>query len=87
MTGFSINPDMAQRKKVDFGRILGRITSLEWTLDLGLGGYDPALINQALESMTERIQSLLGSFQGGNRACYIPYEQRNANLWRETVPS
>jgi alkylation response protein AidB-like acyl-CoA dehydrogenase len=87
ITSFSVSPDMVQRKKVDFGRILGRITGLEWTLEMGQGGYDPALINQALESMTERIQALLGSFQGGNKACYIPIEPGNNVFWRETVQS
>ena len=87
MTDFTIEIDMSQRKKVDLGRILGRITSLEWTMEMGRCGYDQALINQALISMTERIQSLLGSFQSSNRACYIPVQAGRLSEWRETVSS
>lgn len=67
------------------GKILGRITSLEWTLDMEIGGYDPALINQALDSMTERIQSLLGSFQGLNQSVYIPVELNRTSSWQNTI--
>ncbi len=85
MTNFTINPNMLQRKKIDFGRIFSRITGLEWTLDMGNGGYNSALVNQALDSMTERIQSLLGSFQGINTTRFIPVESRALSHWRETL--
>ncbi len=87
MTDFTIDPAMVQRKKVELGRILGRITSLEWTKDMGQGGYDPALINQALSSMTERIQALLGSYQGVNAAVYIDVPAGGSSDWRNTVSS
>jgi alkylation response protein AidB-like acyl-CoA dehydrogenase len=85
MTDFSINPNMIQRKKVDFGRILSRITSLEWTLDMGNGGFNLALVNQAIDSMTERIQSLLGGFQGINTSNFMPIEPGLTPTWSETL--
>jgi len=84
ITGFSINPEMSQRKKVDFGRIMGRITGMEWTLDMGLGGYDLSLVEQALESMTQRVQSLLGSFCSVNRTEFIPVMNTPVH-WRDTL--
>jgi len=84
ITEITINPEMSQRKKVDLGRILGRITGMEWTLDMGAGGYDSSLIEQALESMTERVQSLLGSFCGTSRAEFIPVRSSPVH-WRDTM--
>lgn len=85
ITNLSINPNMIQRKKVELGKILGRITCLEWTLDMEIGGYDPALIKQALDSMTERIQSLLSSFQGVNQSVFIPVELNRTASWQDTL--
>jgi alkylation response protein AidB-like acyl-CoA dehydrogenase len=85
MTSFTINPNMPQRKKVDFGRIFSRITSLEWTLDMGNSGFNQSLTNQAMESMSERIQSLLGGFLGIHTPNYIPVEAGGSSGWRETL--
>jgi alkylation response protein AidB-like acyl-CoA dehydrogenase len=85
ITGFSIDPNMVQRKKVDFGRIIGRITAMEWTLEMGECGYDPTLINQALSSMTERILGLLGTFQGVNSASYLPATPTGHTSWLKMV--
>ncbi|MBF9017504.1 MULTISPECIES: acyl-CoA dehydrogenase family protein [unclassified Oceanispirochaeta] len=85
ITNLSINPNMIQRKKVELGKILGRITSLEWTLDLEIAGYDPSLIKQALDSMTERIQALLGSFHGMNQSSYIPVALNRTAAWQDTL--
>jgi alkylation response protein AidB-like acyl-CoA dehydrogenase len=85
MTSITIDPDMTQRKKVDLGRILGKITSMEWTMDLGESGYDPALIDQALTSMTTRVQSLISGFQGNSTASYIPVQAGRNSEWLRTI--
>ncbi len=85
ITNFTVNPNMQQRKKVDFGRIFSRITGLEWTLDLGTGGYNMDLVKQAMDSMTERIHGLLGGFRRMNASRFITAESASPLTWQETL--
>jgi acyl-CoA dehydrogenase len=85
LTEFSINPEMAQRKKVDFGKILGKITAMEWTMEMGNSGYDQNLITQALDALTERVQGLISGFHGLNLSNYIPEHEPEHSSWISTV--
>lgn len=59
---FSLKSGLSQRKKVDLGRILGRLISVQMVMNLADRGFRNDLVENCLGIMKRRIQSLLGSF-------------------------
>lgn len=60
---FEIDTKMPQRKLVQLGEALGRLISMELTLDLGDKGFNKQLINNALDNLQLEIKSILSSFK------------------------
>ncbi len=60
---FEIDPKMPQRKLVELGRALGRMVSMEFTLNLGDQGFNSELVENAVEVLQEEINSILSSFK------------------------
>ena len=60
---FEIDTKMPQRKLVQLGEALGRLISMELTLDLGDKGFNNQLINNALDNLQLEIKSILSSFK------------------------
>jgi len=63
---FEIDTKMPQRKLVELGKALGRIVSMEFTLDLGDQGFNKELIQNAVLVLQEEINSILNTFQKGS---------------------
>lgn len=53
---------MPQRKLVQLGRALGRIISMEFTINLGEQGFNRDLVDNALKSLQDEVNELLSSF-------------------------
>ena len=60
---FEIDAKMPQRKLVELGEALGRLISMELTLDLGDKGFNKDLINNAIENLQHEIKNILTSFK------------------------
>ena len=60
---FEIDPKMPQRKLVELGKALGRLVSMEFTLNLGDQGFNSELIQNAVNVLQEEINSILSSFK------------------------
>ena len=71
-----IEPDMVQRHVVDFGRVIGRIITMELIIDLGARGFRQDLISGALEQFRVEVASLCAVFQADART--KPVEERVA---------
>lgn len=65
---FEIDPQMPQRKLVDLGKALGRIISMEFTLNMEDQGFNKELIQNALVSLQNEVNSLMHTFQHGGEA-------------------
>lgn len=59
---FEIDAKMPQRKLVQLGRALGRIISMEFTINLGEQGFNRDLVDNALKSLQDEVNELLSSF-------------------------
>jgi alkylation response protein AidB-like acyl-CoA dehydrogenase len=59
---FELAAGMAQRKMVTLGRILSRVVSVAFLVDLGAAGFAPGLIDNAIELMRSKIESLAAGF-------------------------
>ena len=61
---FEPGTGLPQRKLVDLGRIISRVVSAQYVLNLGNKGFRPDLIRDSLEMIGHEISSWLGSFNG-----------------------
>ena len=59
---FEIDTKMPQRKLVDLGRALGRIISMEFTINLGHQGFNKELINHAIINVQEEVKTIMSQF-------------------------
>lgn len=60
---FEIDTKMPQRKLVQLGQALGRLISMEFTLDLGDQGFNKDMIDNAIANLQDEIKSLMSSFK------------------------
>ena len=65
---FELDPRMPQRKLVELGRALGRIISMEFTLNLGDQGFNNELIQNAVKTLQDEVNSIMYSYQNGGNA-------------------
>ncbi len=83
---FSLTSGLSQRKKVDLGRILGRLISVQMVMNLGDRGFRQDLVRNCLGIMKRHIQSLLGKFSDSQQIQLIDdYEEGSA--WQRFIPS
>ena len=82
---FSLKSGLSQRKKVDLGRILGRLISVQMVMTLVDRGFRQDLAENCLEIMKRRIQSLLGSF-ADSREIQLIEDYEAGSAWLGFVP-
>lgn len=62
-----IETDMVQRNVVDFGRVIGRIITMELVIDLGARGFRQDLVGNALEQFRTEVAGLFAVFRENAR--------------------
>ena len=62
---FEVDLKMPQRKLVELGRMLGRIISMELTIELGERGFRSDLVSNCLAEFKQDVLSLLSSYRSG----------------------
>ena len=60
---FEVDVKMAQRKLVELGRALGRLITMNMTIELGIGGFDSKLIQNSLEVVEQEIRGIFASYR------------------------
>lgn len=60
---FELDPKMPQRKLVDLGKALGRIISMEFTLNLGDQGFNNKLIENALKVLQDEVNTIMHTYK------------------------
>jgi alkylation response protein AidB-like acyl-CoA dehydrogenase len=63
---FDLDPKMPQRKLVELGQALGRMVSMEFTLNLGDEGFNRELVDNAIEVLQDEINMILSGFSSGS---------------------
>lgn len=64
--GFAIGNIISQRKLVDLGRIIGRIVSVDYVIDLHEKGFRNDLIENCINMVKQEVSSLICSFHFEN---------------------
>ncbi len=65
---FEIDVKMSQNKLVELGRAIGRMVSMEFTIDLGAQGFNKDLIDSALHTLQDEINSIMRMFDVSGKA-------------------
>jgi alkylation response protein AidB-like acyl-CoA dehydrogenase len=60
---FDVDQSLPQRKLVDLGRILGRVVTMEWIIELGDRGFRSDLVSNALAVFREDVKARLAAYQ------------------------
>ncbi len=68
---FEIDTKMPQRKLVDLGKALGRIISMEFTLNLGEQGFNKELVQNAVVTLQDEVNSIMCLFKHGGQASVV----------------
>ncbi len=58
-----IDPDLPQRRMVDFGRLIGQVVAAELVIDLGERGYRAERVRGALEHLRAEVRSAFATFR------------------------
>jgi len=82
---FSLTSALSQRKKVDLGRILGRLISVQMVMNLGDRGFRQDLIKNCLGIMKRQIQSLLGNFSD-SQEIHLIEDYEEGSSWQGYIP-
>jgi len=60
---FEVDQSLSQRKRVDLGRVLGRVVTMELVIELGDRGFRSDLISNCLQAFQEKVDRLLASYR------------------------
>jgi alkylation response protein AidB-like acyl-CoA dehydrogenase len=60
---FEVDPRMPQRKLVELGQALGRIISMDLTIELGERGFSGDLVATTLTSLRQEVEALVTTFR------------------------
>lgn len=65
---FEVDSQMPQRKLVDLGKALGRMISMEFTLNLQDQGFNKELVQNAVKTLEDEISAIMDTFSHGGEA-------------------
>ncbi len=68
---FEVDLQLPQRKLVELGRALGRIISMEMTIELGDRGFRSDLISNSLTVLRHDVEALLARYRSKNLASVV----------------
>ena len=63
---FTIDVNLSQRKLVDLGKVIGRIVSAGFVVDMGACGFRKDLIDNCITTLHQDISNLINSFNFNN---------------------
>lgn len=81
---FTINYSLPQRKLVDLGRILGRIISVGYVLELSEKEFRKDLMDNCIATVKQEVSALICSFQFENTVSVIENYSENS-FWLKFV--
>jgi len=84
LLNFEIDPQMTQRKYVEFGKTLSRIASLDLVMRLGETGFRKDLIENAKSILQQEITQIMTGFNFAQNAVVIE-DYKNESNWSDYV--
>lgn len=84
LLNFEIDPQMTQRKYVEFGKTLSRIASLDLVIQLGETGFRKDLIENAKSILQQEITQIMAGFNFAQNAVVVE-DYENESNWADYV--
>jgi alkylation response protein AidB-like acyl-CoA dehydrogenase len=81
---FNLNHILSQRKLLDLGKILSRVISVGYVLDMGLKGFRSDLIDNCIVMVQKEIGEMISSFKSENKVMVIE-DYSTGSEWLKTV--
>ncbi|MFP4289403.1 MAG: acyl-CoA dehydrogenase family protein [Bacteroidales bacterium] len=82
---FRIDNKMAQRKMVELGQGIGRMVSMNMTIDLGQKGFNPEMVSNSLAILQKEIRMIINGYSFRNEAGFV-YDPEAGNQWLKYLP-
>jgi len=82
---FRIDYSMAQRKMVELGQGIGRMVSMNMTIDLGQKGFNPEMISNSLIILQKEIRMIINGYSFDHSAGFV-YDPEAASHWINCLP-
>ncbi|WP_010136780.1 acyl-CoA dehydrogenase family protein [Ochrovirga pacifica] len=79
---FNLNMDLPQRKMVDLGKIIGRVVSANFVIDLGFKGFRSDLVSECITSLKHEITASVSSLTFQESTTLIT-DYRQGSSWLE----
>ncbi|MTI88523.1 MAG: acyl-CoA dehydrogenase family protein [Balneolaceae bacterium] len=79
---FELDPQMPQRKLVELGKALGRMISMEFTLDLNEQGFNKELVQNAVKTLQDEINSIMHVYKYGKQASVVENYQQDSHWFQ-----
>jgi alkylation response protein AidB-like acyl-CoA dehydrogenase len=83
---FELDYQMAQRKLVQLGQAIGRVISLNMTLQMGAKGFNSDMIANSIKVIQNEVYSIVASFSSGQTPAVIEEYSDNSSWVRFTTP-
>lgn len=84
LLSFDVDWSLPQRKLVELGKALGRIISMEMTIEMGERGYRADLVANALEEFRAEVHGIMESYRTGGLTAVIE-DYRDGSGWLQLV--
>jgi alkylation response protein AidB-like acyl-CoA dehydrogenase len=82
---FNVDYKMAQRKMVELGQAVGRLVSMNMTIDLGLKGFNQEMVSNSLAVLQKEIRTILSSYSFDKNADVLHDHEENSS-WLSLMP-
>lgn len=76
---FRLNAALPQRKLFDLGKIISRIVSVGYVLDMGLKGFRQDLIDNCILTVRQEVAALFASFHADNKVQLVEDYAENSS--------
>ena len=77
---FTIDLNLPQRKLVELGKVIGRIVSAGFVLNMGTSGFREDLIDNCIKTLHQDISNLMNSFKFNNEIISIE-DYKDGSSW------
>jgi hypothetical protein len=81
---FNLDMQMPQRKLVEMGRIIGRVISINYVIQLSEKGFRKDLIDGSIVMLQQEISKLMASFSFNNKRVVVEGYQEDSD-WFELI--
>lgn len=84
LLNFRVDENLAQHRMIELGRVLSRVLSMEFTLQLGEKGFNRELIAGTMDVLRNDIERIMTSYHNSTRPKVIDYYEESSS-WLKTV--